>query len=352
MTPKRTTIQWLDTLRSLAILGVIVIHVSSPLVNMTYGTDMSFWWIGNVVDSAVRFSVPLFLMLSGATLLGKEYKLNEFYKRRFSRVLVPFLFWLVVYLVYRWLLLFPKQQPHELHSIFDWASNLFLKEGVSKHFWYIYMILFLYLFVPFLGKALQKLNLSVISNLLLVWVVLTFACKSIPLNMYNWSGEYGSKLLGYFLYSGYMVLGYYLSRLPVCTAKIRFSAAFIFVVSVAVSAVCTYFFSKNIHKLDLSMYGYLGINTIIQSISIFVWVKDSTFESKYLYETFETISKYSYSIYLVHILVISIMFDNGIYWAIANPLISLPVITLMVLVCSFAIIFVLRMFPGGKRVTG
>jgi len=46
------------------------------------------------------------------------------------------------------------------------------------------------------------------------------------------------------------------------------------------------------------------------------------------------------------------MFDNGIYWAIANPLISLPVITLMVLVCSFAIIFVLRMFPGGKRVTG
>ena len=352
MIAKHTNIQWLDTLRTLAIVGVVIIHVSSPLVNMTYGKNMHFWWIGNVVDSAVRFVVPLFLMLSGATLLGKECKLSEFYKRRFTRVLIPFLFWMVAYWVYRWLLLYPKQQPHDFQGIVQWATNLFLLEGVSKHFWYIYMILFLYLFVPFLGKGLQKLNLSVISSVLLVWVVLTVACKSIPLNMYSWSGDYGSKLLGYVLYSGYMVLGYYLVKLPVCTAKTRFSAALIFLLTVAVSAFFTYLFSKNNHKLDLTMYSYLGVNTIIQSIAIFMLVKDLTVENRHLYQTFETVSKYSYGIYLVHIIIISIMFDHGIYWAIAHPLISLPVITLMVLVCSFAIIYVFRILPGGKRVTG
>src|ERR1035437_9251813 len=169
MDSKTTNIQYLDTLRALAILGVIIIHISSPLVNMTYGKNMPFWWIGNVVDSAVRFAVPLFLMLSGATLLGKEYKLSEFYKKRFLRVLVPFLFWIMVYWVYRWIILSSKTQPHDFNSILKWATGLFLKEGVSKHFWYIYMIVFIYLFVPFMGKGLRKLDLNVISNLLLLW---------------------------------------------------------------------------------------------------------------------------------------------------------------------------------------
>jgi len=353
MSSKSTNnIQWLDTLRALAMLGVIFIHISSPLVNMTYGKNMPFWWIGNVVDSAVRFAVPLFLMLSGATLLGKEYKLSEFYKKRFLRVLVPFLFWIMVYWVYRWIILSSKTQPHDFNSILKWATGLFLKEGVSKHFWYIYMIVFIYLFVPFMGKGLRKLDLNVISNLLLLWVVLTFVFKSVPLNMYSWGGDYGSKLLGYFQFSGYLVLGYYLVKLPVYSTKIRIAAAFVFLISLGVSAVSTYFFSQKAHKLDLSMYGYLTINTIIQSIAIFMWIKDSGFKNKYVIRFFETVSSYSYGIYLVHIMIIGILFDHGIYWKTAHPLLSLPLLALTVLSCSFIIIFLLRKIPLGKYIAG
>src|ERR1035437_1784180 len=123
-------IQWLDTLRALAMFGVIIIHVSTPVVKMMYGKNMEYWWIGNIVDSAVRFSVPLFLMLSGATMLGKEYNLIDFYKKRISRVLFPILFWMIAYWVYRWLSLNPKSQPHTYYSIIDWGINLFLKEGI------------------------------------------------------------------------------------------------------------------------------------------------------------------------------------------------------------------------------
>lgn len=352
MTDKSKNLNWLDALRTFALLGVIIIHVSSPLVNMTYGKNMSFWWMGNVVDSAVRFAVPLFLMLSGATLLGKEYNLGEFYKRRFSRVLVPFLFWIVVYLMYRWAMLPLEVQPHNVSGFWEGAKLLFLKEGVSKHFWYIYMILFLYLFVPFLGKGLRKLNRSAISNLLLLWVVIVFVCKSVPLNMYSWSGEYTSKLLGYCLYSGYLVLGYYLTKLPVYSTKIRIFAPAIFIFSMLVSAVSTYLFSQQMHKLDLSMYGYLSINTIIQSIAVFMWMKDLNFKNNYLNQIFETISNYSYGIYLVHVLVIDIFFQYGVFWTMAHPLLSLPLLTIMVLVCSFGIIVVLRKIPGGKYVAG
>jgi surface polysaccharide O-acyltransferase-like enzyme len=352
MSAKSNNIQWLDTLRALAMLGVIVIHISSPLVNMSYGENMHYWWIGNIADSTVRFAVPVFLMLSGATLLGKEYKLGEFYKRRFTRVLMPFLFWMIVYWAYRWLMLKTWQQPHELQAILSWAGKLFLKEGISKHFWYVYLIVFIYLFVPFLGKGLRIMNQFVISSILFLWIILTFAFKSVPLNMYSWSGDYGSKFGGYFLYTGYLMLGYYLIKLPVYSRKIRYLAAIIFILSVAVSAVCTYFFSHKAHKIDLSMYSYLSVNTIIQSIALFMWIKDTSIKNKYISLVLSTISSYSYGIYLVHIMIIGILFQNGIYWNVAYPLISLPLLLLIVLVCSFVIIFALRKMPGGKYISG
>ena len=319
---------------------------------MAYGKNMPYWWVGNVVDSAVRFAVPVFLMLSGATLLVKEYKLGEFYKRRFARVLIPFLFWMVVYWVYRWAMLKAWQQPHEPLAILTWAVKLFLKEGISKHFWYVYMIVFIYLFVPFLGKGLRKLNLSALSNILLLWVVLTFAFKSVPLNMYGWSEGFGSKLLGYFLYIGYLVLGYYLAQIPVSSQKIRFPVVVIYLLTVIVSAVTTYFFSQKAHRIDLSMYSYLSVNTIIQSIAFFMSIKDNEVKNRYLSFVQSTISSYSYGIYLVHIMIIGILFQNGIYWNLTNPLFSLPLLAIGVLVCSFMIIFVLRKIPGGKYISG
>jgi surface polysaccharide O-acyltransferase-like enzyme len=352
MQTRTINIQWLDTLRALATLGVIIIHVSSPLVNMTYAKNMPYWWIGNVIDSAVRFAVPVFLMLSGATLLGKEYAPGDFYKRRFVRVLVPFLFWMIVYWVYRWAMLKNWQQPHDFQTIFTWASKLFLKEGISKHFWYVYMIVFIYLFVPFLGRGLRKLNLSVLSNILLLWVVLTFAFKSVPLNMYGWSGGYESKFLGYFLYTGYLVLGYYLTQIPVSSQKLRLPMATVFVLSVIISAITTYYFSQKAHKIDLSMYSYLSVNTIIQSIALFMSIKDITVKNRYIALAQSAISSYSYGIYLVHIMIIGILFRNGIYWNFTHPLLSLPLLIIGVLIGSFVIIFVLRKIPGGKYISG
>ena len=352
MKSKIINIEWLDTLRALAIIGVIIIHISSPLLKMIYGKNMEFWWIGNILDSAVRFSVPLFLMLSGATLLGNKYNLTEFYKKRILRVVLPFLFWIIVYLIYRWLMLGSNDQPKSIHKIFQWTFDLFLKEGVSKHFWYIYMILFLYLFFPFLGKGLQKLDKSLILYLLLGWVLITYLCKNIPLNLYNWSGEYESKFLGYFQFSGYLVLGYYLSAFSITSTKIRFFASSVFFLTIIISAVSTYILSKNAQKLDLSMYGNLTINTIAQSTAIFLCVKDSCIKYKYISNLKRTISNYSYGIYLVHILIIGVFFNNGIFWTMSHPLISLPLLTVMTLVSSFAIIYIMRKIPFGKYISG
>ena len=353
MTDKNTNIQWLDSIRVMATLGVILIHISTPVVNMCWNKNMPYWWIGNIIDSTVRNAVPLFLMLSGATLLGREYRLKDFYQRRFGRVLIPFLFWLVVYIAYWWFTRFAPTHPnHDFAASVQWAVQLFLHEGISKHFWYIYMILFIYLIIPFLGKWLKKLNLTTISNILLLWALLAYLCKSTPLNMYNWSVDYGSKFLGYFLYTGYLVLGYYLYKLPVNASKLRPFAGIVFVLTIAVSAGTTYLLSAKAHSLDLNMYAYLSINTIIQSIALFLLFKDFTVKNRLISTVLRAISQYSYGIFMVHIIVIDVLYHNGIFWTISNPALSLPLIEILVAGLSMAVIFILRKIPYGKHISG
>jgi hypothetical protein len=51
-------------------------------------------------------------------------------------------------------------------------------------------------------------------------------------------------------------------------------------------------------------------------------------------------------------MIIGILFQHGIYWKFAHPLVSLPLLTFIVLISSFGIIFVLRKIPGGKYISG
>ena len=351
-TIKTTNVQYINTLRALATLGVILIHVSSPVLKMTYLNNMPYWWVGNIVSSLVRFPVPLFLMLSGATLLVKEYNLGEFYKKRMMRVLVPFLFWLLVYWVFRWVMLLPKQQPHGFADISRWAIDLFMNEGVSKHLWYIYMILFIYLFVPFIGKIVRKASQLQLFTFLLVWAVLCFATRSMSLSFYKWNGDYLLKLLGYFEYSGYLVLGYYLNNIRIKSTKTHLYATLAYLATVVVCALAVYLMSKNDNRLNLSIYSNYSLTTILQSAAIFMLIKNIEIKNTYFNVVQNTISNYSYGIYLAHIIVISVLFRNGIYWSFAHPLISLPLMVLMVLAGSLLIVFVLRKIPGGKYVAG
>ncbi|NDP20690.1 MAG: acyltransferase [Paludibacter sp.] len=352
MTTKSNKIQYLDTLRTFATLGVIIIHITSALVNMTWNRNIGYWWIGNIVESAMRFAVPMFLLLSGATMLGKEYKLSEFYKRRLMRVLVPFLFWMIIYWIFRWTMLPPKQQPHEFYATLHWAVTLFLKEGISKHFWYIYMILCFYLLIPFVGKVLRKCNNTSVLFVLITWVLLAFALRKMPINMYGWAGDYGSKLLSYSLYFGYLVLGFYLNRISLPWGRMRLPAIVIFILTVAVSSVVTYLLSFDTHKLNMSIYSYLSVNTIVQTIALFICIKELKIDNKIVSWTQIKISNYSYGIYLVHIIVIGILFRQGIYWNFAHPIFSLPLLMVLVLVISFGIIWLLRKIPMGKYISG
>ena len=89
----------LDVLRVLACFLVILLHVGvfyyqtkDDSNHVVIVRDSSAYVVGYMV-SWCRTSVPLFFLMSGYLLLPVKMSLGDFFHRRFSRILYPFLFW-------------------------------------------------------------------------------------------------------------------------------------------------------------------------------------------------------------------------------------------------------------------
>jgi surface polysaccharide O-acyltransferase-like enzyme len=93
----KVTTAWLDFVRWIATIAVITIHVAAPYLYKYGSIPMLNWNFYNFIDSLTRFAVPFFVMLSGALLLNRNDSLKDFLFKRFSRVLIPFLFWSIIY---------------------------------------------------------------------------------------------------------------------------------------------------------------------------------------------------------------------------------------------------------------
>lgn len=67
MQPK---INWIDNLRGIACLMVVMIHTTTWYITNAHSVSPLNWDIANVLNSASRVSVPLFFMISGYLFFG------------------------------------------------------------------------------------------------------------------------------------------------------------------------------------------------------------------------------------------------------------------------------------------
>ncbi|GAB4444880.1 MAG: acyltransferase family protein [Anaerolineales bacterium] len=138
---------WLDYLRVFAILAVITGHVLADFYRRFGEVGAAEWWLSNVLGILARSAVPVFVMVSGALLLGKPYSLGAFYRKRVIRFLSPIVFWNLVYLGVYILDGMDKQ------TVLWTLKALFIVDGyVAPHLWYLSMFICLMMFAPFLNK--------------------------------------------------------------------------------------------------------------------------------------------------------------------------------------------------------
>jgi len=93
----------IDLIRVIAIVGVILLHAGNDLTSQLTSFHILRWWVVDIYQSIGRMGVPLFIMLSGVLLLApskRDEDLGFFFKKRFSRIGLPFIFWSIIYLLW------------------------------------------------------------------------------------------------------------------------------------------------------------------------------------------------------------------------------------------------------------
>ena len=155
---------WIDWLRVTACFLVMWTHCCEPFYLGGEGslilTKADAIWV-SVLNVLPRACVALFVFASSYLQFPLHYSTGEFFKRRASRILIPFLFWSIVYaLVWGE----PVQNFKDLLLNFNYAAG---------HLWFVYMLIGLYLVMPLLSPWAEKVGKRELLVYLGIWLFTT-----------------------------------------------------------------------------------------------------------------------------------------------------------------------------------
>lgn len=338
-------LQWADNLRALATVSVVILHITAPL--LTSMRSLTDWWIGNIIESLVRFSVPVFFMLTGSLLFDKEYAIDIFLKKRFFRVIIPFLFWSILYILFSLTIKIIHKEPLDFFKGFTFIINQ-LKNGSSYHLWFVYTLLGIYLFTPIISKWIRNSTNNEILYFLIIWLITVLLTYPV-LSVFNTKIDL-SHFTGFL---GYTILGYYLKKIKFenCSKK-DLIAIVLFFTGLFITILGTFFLFKLKEKMDELYYEYLTLNVLMCSIGVYLYIKDKNIHNQFLLRLINLINKFSYGIYLAHVLILTFLTKAGITCFFIHPVIGIPVTTLLCMTLSVLMINIINKIPFGKHVTG
>lgn len=194
---------WIDTVKFVAILMVVLAHVLWLFEQgMGYASDISkgFLTANRIMAS---LGVPLFMMVSGALLLGKKFETKKdvltFYRRGMLPLLMTAEIWIVIFCCI-------NIRPFSIKELLQCMAFVHKPE---VHLWYVRLIVIYYLMLPFLNMLRHKWKVGTIGMLCAI-VAFTF--------LYNgWLIFKGSlcptsSSRSYFCYLVYMAVGYMLAK--------------------------------------------------------------------------------------------------------------------------------------------
>jgi len=335
-------ILYYDRLRIAATLAVIILHLATQSWASAEVTS-SQWRALNLWDSAVRWSVPVFVMISGALFLDPARKITteKLYKNNIWHIVTAFLFWSVIYALYN------------LVSRSGWTFHTFLMAFLTGyyHMWFLFMIVGLYILVPVLRRIAsdrKTMNYFLILTLIFAFVIPTIRSQIVPFSAELSSSDgiralfsdYDSMRFHMPLgFTGYFLAGYYLQKRNL-TKEERIGIYVLGVVGFIITCFATRVISTNLGKANSSYYEYISLNVLMESVAVFVLFKQTGQKiSEKNRKKIEEISSCTFGIYLVHVLIMEILQRYlKLSAETIHPAIAVPVLAVLI-------------FAGGYYVT-
>ena len=178
---------WLDFVKFIAISMMIAVHCTD---NVTPTERSEAWYNlwGSFYGSFMRPAIPLFVMVTGALLLPVKENISTFYTKRLTRLVIPFIVWSVLYNLFPWITGLLGLSPTIINDFFAWAEpdqsfsgalhNIlmipFNFSMLAVQMWYVYLLIGLYLYMPFFSAWVKQASVKEQKIFLTLWFISLF----------------------------------------------------------------------------------------------------------------------------------------------------------------------------------
>lgn len=318
-------IVWIDNLRAVACLMVIMIHTTTWYVTNAPAIGEHTWDLSNLLNSASRVCVPIFFMISGYLFFGERSAQG----RHFLRIVLCLLFYSTVALLYiTWLT--PISQSISI--------RLLLQKPVFYHLWFFFAVIAIYLLSPLIQvKNVRAGYLAVVTLVLAVLANPNTVERSVghfqwlPLNLYI-NGDS-------FYYVLYALFGRAIGMMDTDKRGVSWLAGAVFIACVAGIAMGTKKQMAINGAFADTWYLYCGPVVFVAAVSLVIVFKNAL--NQRILPFFGLISRNSLPIYGFHALFIHFMRTHHLDHT-ARPLLDIPLVFTITLLGSLLLSLALR----------
>lgn len=289
-----------DIIRLFAIFLVVFSHI------IAVGIFVFRTTIGNVIllDFFFHLGVPLFFMLSGALTLKNKLSVKEFYKKKISKFIVPFIFWNIFYMCLFELGNITNNFMFRDFSFSKLGEFLYMTFYPWYHLWFLNCLFILYFISPFIANFVHNEKNK---KYFFAFVALYIILDIFKINILNRHFYFSLSYLIYF------VIGYYLSKMDFKRYKIPLFCLFGigFVILFMVRTFFAEFYVAHNH-VEFVMYylSYARWWFIVLASLFFMIIRSFNFENlsgTKVGKAISSLANLTFGVYLVHPLFLQIL---------------------------------------------
>ena len=198
---------YLEIIRIIAIMLVVLNHIDINYYYYHHTHNPATFFISLVVTVLCTIDVPLFFMVSGALLLGKNESVKDVYKKRILRFAICILIFSILQYVVK---SFRGQITDP--SLSDFVLKV-LSGNIQETYWFLYEYLGILMILPLLRKMAQGMDDTEFLYLFWLRIIINiiFSINS-PQISDAVNGSWRDSIQCVLSYSWYMLMGYYVEN--------------------------------------------------------------------------------------------------------------------------------------------
>ena len=343
ISPKR--ILYLDEVRSLAIILVVLGHLIR-----SFSKNFVSWQICTGVFSLTRIGVPLFFTVSGALLLTRKHDIKLFLEKRFKRVVLPFSFWICVYLILG--VVIWQYQP----TLDYFCKVIFGFCNLSSLFWFIWSLIGVYLLIPVLSSFIREYDDFGFKYLIIITIILSLLYTIGFFDVQQIKYDF-KIIINFFPVLGYFIMGSYIHnhKFKYSNNKMFLIGLLMFVVGIMGHFIKLYY--NALGSFALIPIDYFDIFIVMETIGLFIAFKYASVKmisdkikpinEQTLGKIIVTFSSCSFGIYFSHYILFLYLFDFGFMhsWPYKNIFIYFPLSSVIIIGVCWILIYIMSKIP-------